>query len=475
MTRPRDGTGGGGGAGWRAGAAALALALLSAPMAATQTPPAAPQQSFAALAERLSPAVVNVSVKRDAPNPEIAPGSPLRRLAPADGPAEQVSASGSGFVVSPDGLVVTNNHVIEGARAIEVAFSDGERRAADLVGRDPATDLAVLRVRGVRGLTAARWGDSDAARVGDWAIAIGNPFGLGGSLSVGVISARNRDLQTGRFDDFLQTDAAINQGNSGGPLFNAAGEVIGVNTAIVSPTGGSVGIGFAVPSRMARRVVDQLVRTGVVRRGWIGVRLQPVTAEIAQSARLPAATGALIADLDRRGPAAAAGLREGDVIIAFNGRPVADSRTLSRLVAEAAPGTRAPVRALREGAPVSVLVSVALLDPSRGAPAPRSAGATPAAVEAFGLSLAPLTAQDRTRARLPAERAGVIISSVDRTGPAAAALRPGDIVLAVQFRPVLSPPDARAQIERARGQGRPVLFQIWRDGASTYRTVRARE
>jgi serine protease Do len=457
-----------------AGLGMAALVLAAGPMAMAQAPPAAPQQSFAALAERLTPSVVNVSVKRDAPTPEIAPGSPLRRLAPAEGQAEQISASGSGFVVSPDGLVVTNNHVIEGARAIEVAFSDGERRVADLVGRDPVTDLAVLRVRGVRGLPAARWGDSDAARVGDWAIAIGNPFGLGGSLSVGVISARNRDLQTGRFDDFLQTDAAINRGNSGGPLFNAAGEVIGVTTAIVSPTGGSVGIGFAVPSQMARRVVDQLVRTGGVRRGWIGARLQPVTPEIAQSARLPAAAGALIAHLDRQGPAAVAGLREGDVIIAFAGRPVADSRALSRLVAETAPGARVPVQAVRDGARVSVLVSVALLDPGRGAPAPRSASATPAAVEAFGLSLAPLTAQDRTRARLPAERTGVIISSVDRSGPAAAALRPGDIVLAVQFTPVLSPPDARAQIERTRGQGRPVLFQIWRDGQATYRTVRAR-
>ena len=447
-------------------AATLALttpAFAQVPPSQTATP-----SGFADLADRLSPAVVNIAVTQGADaSLDFPAGTPLERFNGARPGA--ATSSGSGFFISAEGTVVTNNHVVEGAQAIEIILSDGARLPARLIGRDPATDLAVLGVSG-RGRTFpfVRWGDSDRVRVGDWAMAIGNPFGLGGTVTVGIVSARNRDLQTGRFDDFLQTDAAINRGNSGGPLFNARGEVVGVNSAILSPTGASVGVGFAVPANLARRVVDQLARTGSVARGFIGVRVQPLTPDLA--AGLDAPGGALLASVAPRGPAARAGLRAGDVVVRFDGKPVPDARTLSRLVAEARIGAVAAVEAVRRGQPVRLSVTVEALTDM--APSQAVVVATPEAASVLGLALRGLTARDRAQARLPAQTVGVMVEGVDRFGPAGAQLRTGDVILEASFEAVRTPAQLRAIVEAAKIRNRPVVMRIWRNGDATYRALR---
>lgn len=451
-------------------ATVLAATLLLAAPAVAQAPPAAAPSpaGFADLADRLSPAVVNIAVTQgDDATLDFPGGSPLERFNGAQPGAP--TSSGSGFFISAEGVVVTNNHVVEGARAIEVLLADGTRLPARLIGRDPATDLAVIGVSG-RGRTFpfVRWGDSDRVRVGDWAMAIGNPFGLGGTVTVGIVSARNRDLQTGRFDDFLQTDAAINRGNSGGPLFNARGEVVGVNSAILSPTGASVGVGFAVPANLARRVVEQLARSGSVARGFIGVRVQPLTPELA--AGLDAQGGALLASVAPGGPAARAGLRAGDVVVRFDGKPVPDARSLSRLVAEARIGVRAAVEAVRRGQPVRLTVTVEALTDM--APSQAMVAVTPDAAAVLGLAVRGLSARDRAQARLPADTAGVLVEGVDRFGPSGAQMRAGDVILEAGFEVVRSPAQLRAIVEAARTRNRPVVLRIWRNGDATYRAIR---
>ena len=284
---------------------------------------AQPREGFAELAEALSPSVVNISavqrMTEDEALPTFPPGSPLERFNDLLGDGPRIANSlGSGFVIDADGIVVTNNHVIDEADEVEVTFPDGRTFPAEIVGRDPATDLAVLRIQADETFQAVPWGDSDAARVGDWVVAIGNPFGFGGSLTAGVISARGREIG-GRYDDYLQTDVAINQGNSGGPLFNMDGEVVGVNTAIFTPTGASVGISFSIPSNIAVTVVDQLLEYGETRRGWVGINVQPVTSDMARALGLPGPRGAIVSRVEEGGPAEAGGLRPGDVILAFNG------------------------------------------------------------------------------------------------------------------------------------------------------------
>ncbi len=290
----------------RAILSAIAILALAAPALAQSRLPA---QGFADLNDRLSPAVVNIATCQRVEGvddlPRFPPGSPMERLNEGLGEGgAQITSLGSGFIISPDGVVVTNNHVIESADAIEVILQNGQRLEATVVGRDPATDIAVLRVHARAPLPYVQMGDSDTARVGDIVLAIGNPFGLGGSLSVGVVSARNRNIDAGRYDDFIQTDAAINRGNSGGPLFNTDGEVIGVNTAIVSPTGASVGVGFATPTSIVRPVVDQIIRFGETRRGWLGVRLANLTRAAADRAGYEGSNGAVVTRITPNGPAA---------------------------------------------------------------------------------------------------------------------------------------------------------------------------
>ena len=319
---------------------ALTMVLGALPAAAKSAP-----DSFADLADKLLPSVVNISstqvVREDrGPQaPQLPEGSPFgdsfREFFNRNQNAPRRATSlGSGFIISSDGLVVTNNHVIEGADEITVTLSDDSQHVATLVGRDPKTDLALLRIDADRDLPAVPWGDSTKSRVGDWVVAIGNPFGLGGTVTAGIISARQRDINQGPYDSFLQTDASINRGNSGGPMFNMDGEVIGVNTAIFSPTGGSVGVGFAVPSTIVSRVIAQLQEFGQTRRGWLGVRIQTVTDEIAESIGLDKARGALVSSVTADGPAEEGGIKAGDVVLSFDGKSVDSMRELPRIVAE---------------------------------------------------------------------------------------------------------------------------------------------
>ncbi|WP_152613715.1 S1C family serine protease, partial [Inquilinus limosus] len=267
---------------------------------------------------------------------------------------------GSGFIIDPAGYIVTNNHVVKDADEITVTLNDGTVLPAKVIGTDPKTDLALIKVKAGKPLTAVEWGDSDAAQVGDWVMAVGNPYGLGGTVTAGIVSARARDINANPLEDFLQIDAAINPGNSGGPSFDAGGKVIGINSEIYSPSGGSVGIGFAIPSNLAKSVIAQLREHGSVRRGWLGVQIQAVTPEMAEALGLGTAKGALVAEVQKGSPALKAGLRQGDVILSFAGKPVAQSKDLPRLVAEAPSGTTVPVQVLRDGKPKDLSVGIAV-------------------------------------------------------------------------------------------------------------------
>lgn len=352
------------------GAVTPTLMMTSSAMALSAAP-----SSFADLAEQVSEAVVNISAAT-APtksqinplNPQLPPGSSLdelfdelfkRRSQQGEGvPQPRGKSLGSGFVVDPNGIVITNNHVIDGATEITVVFTNGQKLKAEIVGRDAKTDVAVLRVKPEKPLKAVKFGDSDKMRVGDWVIAVGNPFGLGGTVTAGIISARNRNIDSGPYDDYIQTDAAINKGNSGGPLFNMAGEVIGVNTAILSPSGGSVGIGFANPSSLVMSVVDQLQKTGEVKRGWLGVHIQAVDDTMAESLNLGKARGALVAGIDDNGPSKPAGIKSGDVIIKFDGQEISNAHDLPKLVARTPIGKEVNVAVIRDGKEKSFAIAL---------------------------------------------------------------------------------------------------------------------
>jgi serine protease Do len=470
---------------------ALALVVLGAGAPAQAR---GPTEDFAELAEALMPAVVNIATtQRLDPNaelPRFPNGSPLERFNDFLGPdGGQASSLGSGFVISVDGVVVTNNHVIEGADEISVIFHDGQQLEARLVGRDPATDIAVLKVEANRSLAFVEWGDSDVTRVGQWVIAIGNPFGLGGSVSAGIISARNRNIDAGRYDDFIQTDAAINRGNSGGPLFDREGRVIGVNTAIVSPTGGSVGVGFATPAALARPVVDQLLRYGETRRGWLGVRIGAVSPELARRNGLERPRGALVAGVTANSPAERAGLRTGDIILTFNGRDINESRNLTRFVAEAEVDSAVTVEFLRSAKRMSTAVMIAKLDegrvvlaqaePTEAAPPGFSlgpgSGLTGAQARLLGMTLAELSPDARRRNAVADDVRGLFVIAVDPSGGAAGKVQPGDVIVEMTFEPVETISQARALAARAERDGaRPVLLYINRGGEMTFRSVRFR-
>jgi serine protease Do len=451
-------------------AAAAAFAGASAPVWAQSR---FPTEGFADLAERLTPAVVNVATRQAVEGADAAtpPDAPLPRFEGGQEDGAQITSLGSGFLISADGVIVTNNHVIEAADAIEIILQDGQRYNAVVVGRDTATDIAVLRISAPTPLPYVQMGDSDNARVGDIVLAIGNPFGLGGSLSVGVVSARNRNFDAGRYDDFIQTDAAINRGNSGGPLFNTSGEVIGINTAILTPNGASVGVGFATPTSIARPVVEQLLQYGETRRGWLGVRLANVTLELARRANYVGRRGAVVTRVTPNGPAAYAGLRNGDIVLSFDGNPVADSRSMIRMVGDSAVGAEAAIEIVRDGRIMTLNAVVGRLQ--EGDAGAGAGGSGPRSGRMFGIMLSDLDAGLREEFQIDADARGVAVVSVEPGSGNERVLQPGDVIEAIGFLSVRTLADARFAFGRAEGQS-GVIARVDRDGATTYRRLSLR-
>ncbi len=390
--------------------------------------------------------------------------------------ARPAKALGSGFIVDAEGHVVTNNHVVDGATKVVVTLDDGRELDARVVGRDARTDVAVLQVDAGAKLPFLSLGDSDKARPGDWVVAMGNPFGLGGTVTAGIVSARGRDIGAGPYDDFLQVDAPINRGNSGGPLFSTDGSVVGVNTAIYSPSGGSVGIGFAIPSNLVKQVVAELEEHGHLDRGYLGVMSQKLTPEMAAALKLAHATGALVADVEPNGPAAKAGLKPGDVVTAVNGAVVDDPRALARQVAALRPGTGAEVTVLRDGAEQTLAMTTAALPDKvadAGAPGEPSDGK-------LGLALAPINPAARQSLGLGDEVTGAVVAAVRPNSPASeAGLKPGDVLQSVGNRPVATPEQAVQAIRAQQGREQKgakqqaVAFRVLRDGHSLFVAVPA--
>jgi len=453
--------------------------------------------SFADLAEKLLPSVVNISTtqtvkqegKRDKTpgRPQFPPGSPFeeffkdffdhgqrggQRGDRPDAKPRKATSLGSGFVIDPAGYIVTNNHVIADADEITVILHDDTHLKAELVGRDTKTDVAVLKVKTDKKLAAATWGDSDKARVGDWVLAIGNPFGLGGSVTAGILSARQRDINSGPYDDFLQTDASINRGNSGGPMFDMSGEVIGIATAIYSPSGGSIGIGFAIPSNLAKAVVAALIGEPdhAVHRGWLGVRIQAVTDEIAESLGLDKPKGALVASVNDNGPAQAGGVQPGDVILSFDGKPVPDMRHLPRLVAQTGVGKTVPVTVWRKRQATALQVKVGKLDETEQVAAKDPAKDKPSkadksTVTTLGLTLSNITPELKEKFSL-ADQKGVVVVDVSKDSPAAEkGLKPGDVIMEAAQEEIKSTGQVAGKIDDAKKAGRKsILLLVERQG-----------
>jgi serine protease Do len=464
-------------------AAAVALAVTALPfdVLARSAP-----ESFADLAEEVTGAVVNISASttveaRNRTLPQLPQGTPFEDLfeeffnrrgqqGPGqrpgpdsdNGPRQQQRRSnslGSGFVIDPSGIVITNNHVIGDANDVFVIWSDGRRLKAEVVGKDPKVDLAVLRVKSDTPLKAVRFGDSDKLRPGDWVMAIGNPFGLGGSVTAGIVSARGRNIESGPYDNYIQTDASINKGNSGGPLFNMDGEVIGINTAILSPTGGSVGIGFAVPAATAVPIIDQLREFGETRRGWLGVRIQNVDDSTAEALNLGKARGALVAGIDERGPAKPSGLEVGDVIVRFDNREVKDSRDLPRIVANTPVGKAVDVVLMRKGQELTKSVTLGRLeDGERQQQANLNQPGTEAPTatrRALGLELSGVTDELRKRYSIKDTVKGVVVTRVDPNSAAAdKRIQPGEVIVEVGQEPVSNPADVTRRVEALKKDGR---------------------
>ncbi len=460
--------------------------LNAAPLPSNELP-----GSFADLVERVSPAVVSVIATRPAPaqasfdgmgqeNPLSPffrdfglpiPGVPPQDQRPSPRQAPDGQAMGSGFIIDPEGYVVTNNHVIADATAVAIVLEDGRRLDATIVGRDDKVDLALLKVESTEPLPHLAFGDSDAVRVGDWTIAVGNPFGLGGTVTAGIVSARGRDINSGPYDDYLQIDAPINRGNSGGPTFDVHGNVIGINTAIFSPTGGNVGIGFAIPSNLAEPLIAQLKEDGRITRGWLGVQIQPVTPLIADSLALEEARGALVASVTPASPAAEAGLEVGDVILELAGEPIETVRELTRAVALAEPGQPQAMTVWRRGETQALEVAPGEAPAAQLASAePMQAAPPTAEVEVLGLELAALDEATRMAAGLAPEAAGVVV--VGAQGAAAEWLRVGDIILSVDNEPVATPEAVVELVAAAEAKDRTaVLVLINRNGEQRFATL----
>lgn len=473
----------------------------------TQSAYAQGPESVAVLAEQLSPAVVNIGTSRRVPGgggvpfPEVPEGSPLEEFFDESNPnnglgeeqMQQARSLGSGFIIGADGTIVTNNHVIEGAEQVEVFLTDGTRLPAKVIGADDKTDLAVLKIEAGRDLPFVEFGDSDTAVVGDWVMAIGNPFGLGGSVTLGIVSARNRDIQSGPYDQFIQTDAAINQGNSGGPLFDMNGKVIGINTAIIARGGSSLGIGFAVPGNLARPVIDQLAEFGETRRGWLGVGIQEVSEDIRDSLGLTSTSGALVIDVTRGGPSDNV-IVTGDIILEFDSKPIARMRDLPRVVAETAVGKAVPVKVLRDGKQIELDITLGRLEvgeqlmanrgraPVEATPAPATPD-TPAETDPLpqalsdlvGFDVAPLDEGRRAEFGIAPEAEGIVVTDVKGGSDAdQKGFIPGLIVTEVNQRQIATVDELNELVDQAKEAGRPaVLFKVQDPtGASRFIAIR---
>jgi serine protease Do len=466
--------------------ALAAIMLVSAPVAAFAHE--APV-SFSSLVKQVAPAVVNVSTTQkveggptmEMPFQNLPENSPFRDFfRHFNGPMGQGESGGrpmvqhslgSGFIIDPSGYVVTNNHVIGKATEISVTLSGGKSYKAKLIGRDERTDLALLKISADEALPAVKWGDSDKAEVGDWVLAVGNPFGLGGTVTAGIVSARGRDLHEGPYDSFIQTDAAINRGNSGGPMFNMDGQVVGINSAIYSPNGGSVGIGFAIPSSIAQPVIAQLREHGTVERGWLGVEIQQVTPEVAESLGLKAGEGALVANVTKKSPGLAAGLHQGDVITNFNGKAIKELRDLTRSVADTRPGTRVPVAVWRDGHELSLNAEIGKapetsVASTEGSEAPSAPAAGETKVPSLGLTLGKLTGDARQELGLDQTVEGALVTDVEDGTPAAErGLRPGDVIVKVGRETVGNPTQAADKLTQAKkANQKAVLVLLNRHG-----------
>jgi serine protease Do len=466
-----------------------ASVLISAPVVSVPALARGPE-GIADVAEKVIDAVVNISTSQTieakgggegrGAMPQLPPGSPFEEFfddffknrhggpgGPKGGDLQphKTNSLGSGFIVDTSGIVVTNNHVIADADEISIIMNDGSKFKAELVGVDKKTDLAVLKFKPTKALVAVKFGDSDKLRLGEWVIAIGNPFSLGGTVTAGIVSARNRDINSGPYDSYIQTDAAINRGNSGGPLFNLDGEVIGVNTLIISPSGGSIGIGFAVPSKTVAGVVDQLRQFGELRRGWLGVRIQQVTDEIAESLNIKPARGALIAGVDDKGPAKPAGIEPGDVIVTFDGKEIKEPKDLSRVVADTAVGKEVDVVIIRKGAEQNLKVTLGRLDDGdKAAPAAaktQEPAEKPVTQKALGLDLASLSKDLRSRYKIKDSVKGVIITSVDTPSDAAdKRLSAGEVIVEVAQEAVSSAADVKKRVDQLKKDGKKSILLL---------------
>jgi serine protease Do len=471
----------------------VASALLGAPVALAPSGPAVAQSkptNLADLVDQVAEAVVNISATqtvddKDSAAPDLPKGTPFDEMFEEffknhginpQPRARRAQSLGSGFVVDPSGVVITNNHVIGDANDIVVIFTDGRKLKATVVGKDSKVDVAVLKVESDKPLKTVKFGDSDKMRVGDGVMAVGNPFGLGETVTAGIISARNRNIDSGPYDDFLQTDASINKGNSGGPLFNLQGEVIGINTAILSPSGGSIGIGFATPSATVVPVIAQLKEFHETRRGWLGVRIQPVDDTIADSLNLGSARGALIAGVDAKGPAKPAGLMAGDVIVKFDGKEVKESRDLPRLVASMPVGREVEVVVVRDGKELTKTVTLGRLEDGEKKTAlateDKDALQPDAVAKALGMEFSALSDEARKTFKIKDSIKGVVVTSVD-PGSAAAerGLRAGDVIEEVNHQTVEHPGDVARAIGDAKSDSKKPALLLVSNGEGEVRFV----
>ena len=476
-------------------AAMLSTALSLSPLVMTPALAGPVPESFADLVEQVKPAVVMITTSTTVSEPAgrmpgFPPGSPFEDFfkefgmpnGPQGGPQRQhrADALGSGFVISEDGYIVTNNHVIKGedgntvADEISIEFANGKKLDAKIVGTDPKTDIALLKVESKEPLPFVNFGDSDKMREGDWVMAMGNPLGQGFSTSVGIVSARNREL-SGTYDDYIQTDAAINRGNSGGPLFNMDGTVIGVNTAILSPNGGSIGIGFSMAANVVSKVVGQLKEFGATRRGWLGVKIQDVTPDMAEAMSLATPEGAMVSEVPE-GPAKVAGIKSGDVITSFDGAPVKDTKSLTRRVADAPVGEAVDVVVMRGGKEMTLQVTLGqreLAESSDAATTGSDQGPAEAGGAVLGMTLSPITDTLRAERNLPPDLSGLMVTDIDETGTAFdKGLRVGDVIVEAGQQPVAALADLQARVAEAKEGGRKsVLLLIRRDGEPRFVAV----